>query len=393
VITPILLPFLAFLFATIGQPAPVAEWSAERIDDRQQILQLDLLGVEKVDLGKLSIFSSHANTRISHYEGVSDFDKHWKENASWHWMWSQNPQNVSVQFLVESVGSSFGKDEALTIIWEQVRGGERHSWTLGSLALDAQNAHPTHQTPKVRRRALELDPSTVMVSLDIQDVPQGAFVKWSEYVPEGCTCEVLEHDESSLRHTSNAQVFLWFEVAAQRTLQPTYRLTCMKGMVARELTFDGTLEYAFGTESKTSHIAHVEWELPVEIPNESMELNQSPDKQSVETSTGRAAESTTDDKSRRDVRYAVQLLANHRDLSSDELAVHLGSNISHHIFRHEGWRKYLTDEVETYSDAQTLRSEMWTTTAAKDAFVTASVEGERISVQEALLLSNQTWTP
>ena len=164
-------------------------------------------------------------------------------------------------------------------------------------------------------------------------------------------------------------------------------------MEARELAFDGTLEYAFGTESKTSHIAGVEWELQAEVPNESMELNQSPDQQSVETPAGRAAGSATDGRSRRDVRYAVQLLANHRDLSSDELFDHFGSNISHHIFRHEGWHKYMTDDVETYSDAQSLRSEMWTTTAATDAFVTASLEGERISVQEALLLSNQTWTP
>tara|TARA_B110000003_G_scaffold70113_1_gene71520 strand:+ start:185 stop:1366 length:1182 start_codon:yes stop_codon:yes gene_type:complete len=393
VITPILLPFLTLLFATIGQPAPVAEWSAERIDDRRQILQLDLLGVERVDLGKLSIFSSHANTRLSVYKGSSNFDKHWQENASWHWMWTQNPQDVSVQFLVEAVEPTFPPDESLTIAWEQVRDGERHSWTLGTLALDAQNDHSTHQEPMVQRRALELGPSSFRVALDILDVPQGAFVKWSEYVPEGCTCEVLEHDGSSLRVTNNAQVFLWFEVGSQRTLHPTYRLTCMEGMKASELTFDGTLEFAFGTESKTSHIAGVEWELLAEVPNESMELIQSPDPQSVETPTGRTVGSTTDGRSCRDVRYAVQLLANHRDLSSDELSAHLGSNISHHIFRHEGWHKYMTDDVETYSDAQYLRSEMWTTTAAADAFVTASVEGERISVQEALLLSNQTWTP
>ena len=59
----------------------------------------------------------------------------------------------------------------------------------------------------------------------------------------------------------------------------------------------------------------------------------------------------------------------------------------------EGWHKYLTPEEETYADAHTLRSHIWESTAATDAFVTASLEGERISIQEALLLSNQNWIP
>ena len=64
-----------------------------------------------------------------------------------------------------------------------------------------------------------------------------------------------------------------------------------------------------------------------------------------------------------------------------------------HTIRHEGWHKHLTDNVSTYAKARAMRSDIWASTAATDAFVTASLEGERITVQEALLISDQTWIP
>ena len=94
-----------------------------------------------------------------------------------------------------------------------------------------------------------------------------------------------------------------------------------------------------------------------------------------------------------DVVFAVQLLANHRDLAQEEWSDVVGFQGRTHTIRHEGWHKHLTDDGPTYSDARVMRSDIWKNTAATDAFVTASLEGERITVQEALLISNQTWIP
>ena len=83
----------------------------------------------------------------------------------------------------------------------------------------------------------------------------------------------------------------------------------------------------------------------------------------------------------------------HRDVDGDVLEEELGYRDHFHIVRHDGWHKYLTDEVSSYAEARNLRSTLWETTKVADAFVTASLEGQRISVQEALLMSNETWMP
>ena len=93
------------------------------------------------------------------------------------------------------------------------------------------------------------------------------------------------------------------------------------------------------------------------------------------------------------VAFAVQLLANHRDLTRDELVDFLGYTKPLHMERLDGWHKYVTDSHDSYAQARSSRNHIWATTQAQDAFVTAQLEGQRITVQEALLLSNQTWIP
>jgi hypothetical protein len=228
----------------------------------------------------------------------------------------------------------------------------------------------------------------------MSEVQQGSFVKWSEYIPEGCTCTVLDSDGSSSRQTATELIFLWFEVQASRELNPLYSLRCPNNVNNRSVTFDGMAEVAFGTGTNTYHIAGVEWNAPPTERNEIMESSQitatSPEAASV---APEATTTSTRPQTSSGVEFAVQLLANHRDLTRDELVDFLGYTKPLHMERLDGWHKYVTNSHDSYAQARSSRNDIWATTQAQDAFVTAQLEGQRITVQEALLLSNQTWIP
>ena len=59
---------------------------------------------------------------------------------------------------------------------------------------------------------------------------------------------------------------------------------------------------------------------------------------------------------------------------------------------HEGWIKYITGEYGVYKQARDKREDL---VAANHnfpgPFVTAYNDGQRITVQEALMISNQKW--
>ena len=392
VIAPILLPLFSLLVALVDSPTPVLEWDVVERTEKACVVEMTLATTGKTDLSKLSLVPSASSPlRLVHSSALS-CDEHWIKNNTHHWMWRDHPEVMSLTLHLEWDNLSAAPDiPLLDIAWEHIANGERQRWTLGTIVLPGKAPAESSSEPETQRTAKRLQDNLAEVTLTVSKVQEGAFVKITEYIPAHCTCEVTESAGASLRKEENAQIFLWFQAPGANDLTPSYKLKCASNV--QNSAFDGEMEVAFGTRTKTSHIAGVEWVGDSPALNENMELNLSPDSQSVVVPASTAADTQLDANPIEGLTFAVQLLANHRDLTAKEVSASLDYQGGYSIFRHEGWHKYLTPEEDTYAAAHTLRSDIWESTLATDAFVTASLEGERISIQEALLLSNQNWIP
>lgn len=92
------------------------------------------------------------------------------------------------------------------------------------------------------------------------------------------------------------------------------------------------------------------------------------------------------------VNYKVQISAAHREVGKDYFAERHRFSGDFSIERHEGWIKYTSGRFTRYNDARDQRTAY--ISAGHDfpgPFVTAYNNGQRITVQEALMISNQKW--
>jgi len=92
------------------------------------------------------------------------------------------------------------------------------------------------------------------------------------------------------------------------------------------------------------------------------------------------------------VNYKVQIAAGRKEVNQKYFVARHGITEEVSIEFHQNWFKYTIGGYGIYKEARDRRNEIWTEdNKIDDAFVTAYNSGERISVQEALMITKQKW--
>ncbi len=87
----------------------------------------------------------------------------------------------------------------------------------------------------------------------------------------------------------------------------------------------------------------------------------------------------------------MQILAAHKTTNQKYFKKRHNYSESFDIENHEGWVKYTTGEFQKYKSARDKRESL-NEFKFPGPFVTAYNNGDRITVQEALMISKQDWT-
>jgi outer membrane biosynthesis protein TonB len=91
------------------------------------------------------------------------------------------------------------------------------------------------------------------------------------------------------------------------------------------------------------------------------------------------------------ISYKVQIMAAHRTVGKAYFQQRHNYSGEFSIENHEGWVKYTTGRHSVYADARNARETIRSKYNFDGPFVTAYNDGVRITVQEALMISNQQW--
>ncbi len=266
----------------------------------------------------------------------------------------------------------------------------------------------------------------ILVNRGDLDVDQ--FAKIQETVPKGYDAKSIETKGGIFTFQNNIAKFLWMTLPSDQEYTVAYKLIPDPNVNLAKLDIKGNFSYLVNgqtveipLEEKDKTVAQlVEEQLAYQqgdlaqntdtatATNESVDNTTIKDAVIADNSEGNnssldntesASNNSVDDTKNitvvetpnTEVSYRVQLAAGHDRIQPVPYFAKLKVKESISIETLGGWYKYTVGGFDEYKKARDKRNKIWNNTPIKDAFVTAYNSGERITVQEALMISNQTW--
>ncbi len=295
---------------------------------------------------------------------------------------------------------------------------------------------------EVNRQVRDLGNGRYEVNLTISKQGIYGFSKLEEYLPEGAEAEMIQGEKSVFSQVDEKAKFVWMSIPDSEELQVSYSVTSNDDILAELQSMEGNFAFLDENETKTVAVMGMDIEEAASMAqNEEVEQVETP----AETSTEEVAQveepiepeqMATPDEPVEEVAeqpiqeveetpapveepaieepiaevparnepvtnipepetgivYKVQIIAGHKMVDTNYINKTYMFNERYETINHEGWIKYITGQFDVYKAARDKREAL---VAAQHnfpgPFVTAYNQGERITVQEALMITNQKW--
>ncbi len=259
----------------------------------------------------------------------------------------------------------------------------------------------------------------MLVEVTIKKGDIRGFGKLQETIPAGFTALEKSSDEAIFTAQDRIVKFVWLNLPAKTDLKVTYKLRA-NGQPEGDYVVNGEFGYLLNDETQKAVIGSTNFLIgpkamqtlavtPTE-PEKSVQgggsvTNVTPTEPqsttepvtNVEPKVSPKADPVASTKSRiptpeTGVTYKVQITAAHKEVGREYFAERHQYNGDLSIEHHQGWIKYTAGRYDRYAEARDQRqSYISAGHNFPGPFVTAYSNGERVTVQEALMISNQKW--
>lgn len=308
--------------------------------------------------------------------------------------------------------------------------------TLADVAIPANIKREAEVVEMICERSItKVNDTEFVVTLNIKNNSISGFGKILETLPDHCKTEKINDAGAVVTQDKNTIKFVWFEIPTSDHIELSYKVSCLKPI--GEPVINGQLSY---TDNGNPIIVPVvqpntsATEVLADNPKSNSENNNTASSETPKTTnTNTSGQDKTNNNSTNTesnyaqnntknstnsnsnnnataenktskipvtsvpsaetgVTYKVQILAAHRVVNKTYFEQKFNFSDRFNIENHEGWIKYTTGSFSQYKDARDERVKI-TSNHGKlpGPFVTAYNDGQRITVQEALLITNQQW--
>ena len=285
---------------------------------------------------------------------------------------------------------------------------------------------PTDQIFCYRQIVRDLDGITVHILVNTAGLSKDKFGKVQEKILSGYTATNIESKDAIFSFKDNNIKFLWMTLPSESMFQISYKLTATTP-TSEIPDISGTFSYVENEGTKIRTIENREFLDNNMLANNQVTKDQAAKDQAAKDQAAKdqatkdqatkdqaakdqaAKDQAAKDKAAKD-QAAKDQIANNKHIVSPETGVkykvQIGAykrylNVSYFkklqvtesvsIELNNGLNKYLIGLHSEYKDARDHRVKIWNETPIRDAFVSAYNNGNRITVQEALMIANQKW--